>query len=270
VDLAEFPGRGIVEVRRTPTRTADRNIAAISKDGVYQTAEHRVQLQARADTPGHADDIVDAHVRRLEALRRAGIVERQAEGIWRISADLVARGQDYDRQRTGGVSVQLHSQLPIDKQVTALGATWLDQRLIDGNTPIANVGFGASVKEALRKRVDFLVEHGFVRREGNRLNVRSSLLATLRERDLESVARSVAAENGRAYRPRMDGERITGIYRRLVVTSSGRFAMLDDGQGFSLVLWHPVLEQRIGQQLAATLRGDRVTWSFGRRRGLSR
>jgi len=46
--------------------------------------------------------------------------------------------------------------------------------------------------------------------------------------------------------------------------------MLDDGLGFSLVPWRPVLEQRIGQQLAATLRGDRVTWSFGRHRGLSR
>ena len=29
------------------------------------------------------------------------------------------------------------------------------------------------------------------------------------------------------------GERTTGIYRRIVVTTSGRFAMLDDDLGFS-------------------------------------
>jgi len=122
----------------------------------------------------------------------------------------------------------------------------------------------------LRKRVEFLIEHGFVRREGNRLNIPSSLLATLRQRDLEGVAKSVAAETGKVYRPLVDGERITGVYRRLVATSSGRFAMLDDGLGFSLVPWRPVLEQRIGQQLAATMRGDHVAWSFGRQQGLSR
>ena len=73
-----------------------------------------------------------------------------------------------------------------------------------------------------------------------------------------------------SHRPLVDGERTTGVYRRMVVTASGRFAMLDDGLGFSLVPWRPVLEQRIGQQLTATLRGDHVTWSFGRQRGLSR
>ena len=41
------------------------------------------------------------------------------------------QGHAYDRQRTGGVDVQLHSHLPIDKQVTAMGATWLDQTLVE-------------------------------------------------------------------------------------------------------------------------------------------
>src|SRR5665213_2290504 len=67
-NLAEFPVGGIVEVRPTPPRAADRNIAAIGKNGVYQTAEHRAQLQARADPRNHAAEIVDAHVRRLEAV----------------------------------------------------------------------------------------------------------------------------------------------------------------------------------------------------------
>jgi len=73
-----------------------------------------------------------------------------------------------------------------------------------------------------------------------------------------------------SYRPLVDGERAAGVYRRMVVAASGRFAMLDDGLGFSLVPWRPVLEQRIGQQVSATTRGDHVTWSFGRQQGISR
>src|SRR5208282_5254455 len=72
---------GIVEARPTSLRAADRNIAALSKDGVYLTEEHRAHLGAHGDPRIHSDEIVDAHVRRLEALRRAGIVEREAEGI---------------------------------------------------------------------------------------------------------------------------------------------------------------------------------------------
>jgi len=85
------------------------------------------------------------------------------------------------------------------------------------------------------------------------------LLTALRQRDLDGVAKELATETGMVYRPLVDDERTTGVYRRMVVAASGRFAMLDDGVGFSLVPWRPVLEQRVGQRLSATLRGDHVT-----------
>jgi hypothetical protein len=50
--------------------------------------------------------------------------------------------------------------------------------------------------------------------------------------------------------------------------ASGRYAMLDDGKGFSLVPWKPVLEQRLGQSMTAVVRGGSVSWSFGRQRGM--
>ena len=150
-----------------------------------------------------------------------------------------------------------------------MGATWLDRTLVNGEAAIANAGFGASLKQALRNRVDFLVEHGFAQRDGDRIKLPSNLLTALRQRDLDSVAKAITAETGMSYRPLADGERTAGVYRRMVVTSSGRFAMLDDGLGFSFVPWRPVLEQRIGQQLTATIRGAQVTWSFGHQRGVS-
>jgi hypothetical protein len=64
-----------------------------------------------------------------------------------------------------------------------------------------------------------------------------------------------------------DGQRVAGICRRSVMLASGRYAVLDDGVGFSLVPWKPVIEQRLGQQIAATVRGAGATWEIGRVRG---
>ena len=66
-----------------------------------------------------------------------------------------------------------------------------------------------------------------------------------------------------------DGQRVAGIYRRSIILASGRYAMLDDGVGFRLVPWRPVIEQRLGQQIAATVRGGGVSWEIGRTKGIS-
>lgn len=45
--------------------------------------------------------------------------------------------------------------------------------------------------------------------------------------------------------------------------------MLGDGMGFSPMAWRPVIEQPLGQQIAATVRGGGVSWEAGRARGPS-
>ena len=63
--------------------------------------------------------------------------------------------------------------------------------------------------------------------------------------------------------------RIGVTCRRLFALASGRFAMIDDGIGFKLVLWTPSLERHLGQHVSGVARGDGgVDWSFGRKRGL--
>jgi Protein of unknown function (DUF3363) len=48
---------------------------------------------------GNAEAFVRSHVRRLEALRRAGHAERIDADHWRVPADLPSRGQAYDLAR---------------------------------------------------------------------------------------------------------------------------------------------------------------------------
>src|SRR3989344_5309590 len=50
-----------------------------------------------------------------------------------------------------------------------------------------------------------------------------------------------------------------GKCRRSLQLARGRFAMLDDGKGFSLVPWKPVMEMRLGKTLTATVRGGSVS-----------
>ncbi len=96
-----------------------------------------------------------------------------------------------------------------------------------------------------------------------------NLLGTLRGREIDAAAKTIAAETGLTHRAVADGESVTGTYRRSVQLASGRFAMLDDGMGFSLVPWKPVIEQRLGQTLIAVARGSGVTWEFRHSRGPS-
>ena len=268
-ELANYPTGAVVEVKGSAdVRAADKNIAALASDGLYRADHHLAIEQGRA-TPGRdPQEVVAAHVRRLEALRRAGIVERVVEGLWKVPDDLAERGRQYDAQRLGGVAVELKSHLPIERQARVIGATWLDQQLIGGGRGLGDLGFGGDAKQAMQERADFLAEQGLAERRGQRVILARNLLGTLRNRELAQAAKDIAAETGLEHRPVADGQRVAGIYRRSVMLASGRYAMLDDGMGFSLVPWRPVIEQRLGQQIVATVRGSGTSWDIGRSRGM--
>lgn len=267
-ELEQYPTGAVVEVKgATDVRAADRNITALAVNGVYRTDHHLAVAQGQATSDRNPPEVVAAHVRRLEALRRAGIVEREAEGVWRVPKDLADQGRQYDTQRLGGsVAVELKSHLPIERQARVIGATWLDQQLIGGGKGLGDLGFGAEVKDALRERADFLTGQGLAERRSQRVVLARNLLATLRGRELVKAAQDIATETGLKHRPVVDGQRVAGTYRRSVMLASGRYAILDDGMGFSLVPWKPVIEPRLGLQLAATVRSGGVSWEIGKLR----
>jgi type IV secretory pathway VirD2 relaxase len=266
--LEQYPMGAVVEVKGSAEiRAADKTIAAMASNGLYRTDHHLAIAQGQTVPGRDPQEVVAAHVRRLEALRRAGIVERVAEGLWKVPDDLPERGRQYDAQRLGGVAVELKS--PIERQARVIGATWLDQQLIGGGSGLGDLGFGSEAKQAMQQRANFLTEQGLAERRGQRVILARNLLGTLRDRELTLAAKDIAAETGLGYRPVADGQRVAGIYRRSVMLASGRYALLDEGMGFSLVPWKPVLEQRLGQQLVATMRGGSVSWKIGRRRYLS-
>lgn len=262
-NLAELPVGGIVEVNHPRQRRAvDSAISGFARGGVYRTADHLGQLRQLAAPDARAT--VDVHVRRLEALRRSGVVERIADGVWRVPQDLVSRAQAHDAQRVAGIGVELRSHITIAQQIRAIGATWLDRQLMADGKGLAARGFGAQAREAMRSRVGFLLEQGLAEHRGQRVMFARNLLGTLRDRELSEAGRSLQHKTGLIYRPMRDGEQVSGVYRRSIQLASGRFAMLDDGMGFSLLPWRPIIEQRLGQTLSAIIRGQSVTWQLQR------
>jgi len=268
-ELANYPIGGLVETRSlSEPRSVDRSIVSVASEGLYRTDNHLALARSQSSDGHDPEALIERHVRRLEALRRAGIVERSAEGVWRVPADLPEQGRQHDA-RSQGVAVELRTPLPLEQQVRAVGATWLDQQLIGGNRELVDSGFGKEVREALRQRADFLVEQGLAERLGQRVVLARNLLTTLRARELTAAARELSTQTGLQYRPAVEGQRVSGIYRRSVQLASGRYALLDDGIGFSLVPWKPVIEQKLGQSVSAVIQGNSASWQLGRQRGPS-
>jgi type IV secretory pathway VirD2 relaxase len=162
------------------------------------------------------------------------------------------------------------SDIDLDRQVTARGATWLDYRLVEREQmPLAMGGFGREVRDALAARAEHLAAEGLARRVGTRIIPQRDLLAALRSRDLDAAAGRLSAETGLPYTPATGGEMVAGTYRQRLTLTSGRFAMIDNGLGFALVPWTPALDRHLGRHVSGVARGGGgIEWSFGRKRGL--
>jgi len=163
------------------------------------------------------------------------------------------------------------SDLSLEAQVGAKGATWLDRvQLARDRAPLSRGGFGADVAEALNRRADHLATEGLARRQGQRVVFARDLLTTLRNRELDAVAAKLEAETGLPRRRSDEGDSVAGTYRQRLDLASGRFAMIDDGMGFELVPWKPQLDRHLGQTITGSVTpGGGVDWALGRKRGLA-
>jgi hypothetical protein len=162
------------------------------------------------------------------------------------------------------------SDIDLDLQVTAPGATWLDYRLVERERmPLAMGGFGQEVRDALVARAEHLAAQGLAHRQGPRMVLQRDLLATLRRREVDAAGARLSAETGLPYMPAAGGEMVAGTYRQRLTLTSGRFAMIDNGLGFALVPWTPALDRHLGRHVAGVAKeSGGIEWSFGRKRGL--
>lgn len=261
-DIIKTMHRAMAQTGRTP----DPAGFALHGEAVGDPVLGRlVERGLHDELAGTAYAVIDGADGRTHHLR---FDDLDMTGDARPGAIVELRTWEDDKGKTR-LSLATRSDLPLEAQVTASGATWLDRQLMAREPGATGNGFGLEIRAAMTARGEHLVSEGLASRKGLGLVFARDLITTLRTRELEDAVAAIAARTGLAHRPSEPGEYVTGAYRERVTLASGRFAMIDDGLGFQLVPWRPALEQHLGQHVSGTLTpGGGVDWSFGRKRGL--
>jgi type IV secretory pathway VirD2 relaxase len=174
-----------------------------------------------------------------------------------------------DRRGREQPSLLTHSDCDLATQERSRGATWLDKQLIASEPLPLGPGFGSEVEAAKTRRLDYLESEGLAQRRGDRFALSRNLLGTLRERDLADAGAALSREHGLPHRQSRSSVEVSGVYRQRIQLASGRFAMIDDGLGFSLVPWSKQLDRHLGQYVSGQPRsGGGIEWTLGRSRSI--
>jgi len=246
-------------------KPSDHTIARLAhaNGGHYSPSQHFAE-------PNVSHGFVTAHVRRLEALRRAGHVKRTGDGAWSVPDDYLKRAAAYEKALSArrGADFSFKSTQTLEQMTKAIGATWLDEHLRDSGDSLAPRGFGAKLQQARRLRRQFLMEQGYNVSQGKRLD--QSVLDDLETRDLASAGKAYGKSSYRDYVPAEGSGRVRGKYVGVINRPSGKYAVLEKSLEFTLVPWRENMERQLGRELSGELRAGSFSWSLARGRGLSR
>lgn len=248
----EIAGRMEAAVRETGIARSPEQWATTELSGVVSG---RVMARGRDDElDGTGFAVIDGMDGRLHhlTLPDAAVADPRVGAIVRASPP--SRG-------IHPMTVTL-SDLDLAGQTTATGATWLDRRLLAPAPPVPAGGFADEVIQAREHRIDHLVAQGLAERRNGEVRFARDLLKTLKAEELSGAAAGITARTGLVHRPLAEGDRVSGVYRRRLDLASGRFAMIDDGSGFSLVPWRAPLERSLGRSVSGMVGpGGDIAWN---------
>jgi hypothetical protein len=121
----------------------------------------------------------------------------------------------------------------------------------------------------LERRQDVLVVQGHAQRfTDGRIQYRQNLLVTLERQELKETGEKLAHARRLPLRIVQDGDRVRGIFKETVQLASGKYAHVQNSQESMLIPWRPVIDKALGKEITGAVRGDSISWDFGRKRGL--
>jgi type IV secretory pathway VirD2 relaxase len=251
---------------RGEVRAVDRTVAEIA---AANNGHYSIDLHLRHD-PSATEKFAEAHVRRLEAIRRmTSGADRRPDGTWEIAPDHLARVETYEARiaRDRPVTVETVSPVPLESLAREEALTFLDRRLAgEDQAPARDTGFGRELRQAEAQRRQWLMAEGLAEEQDGTVRLRANALAVLQRRELLRVTGELSDELGRPVVVATSGERIAGTLLRRVDMTSGRFALVERSRDFTLVPWRPVLERHLGKAVSGIMRESGMSWTFGRQR----
>ncbi|MEL6729241.1 MAG: DUF3363 domain-containing protein [Pseudomonadota bacterium] len=256
--------RGMIIAARSADvapRPADETIAAIARDhgGTYSASLHQ------SANPRSSPTFIAAHVRRLEAMRRAEIVTRQVDATWQIPPDYLNRVQILQERRAlrAGANVEVLAWGDLESQISAAGLTWLDETPMSANPAY---GFGKDVQNARSARRHVLVERGIISHAEKELDPQTR--AALRQRGLDAAGNELAQRLAKPYHPLTDRGAVAGVYREMIVRPEGKFAVIERQRSFTIVPWRKAMDRSLGRQVSGVVRGQSISWNLGKSKSI--
>ena len=263
-----IPDNAVVRItpRTSNVRPADRTIVEVAADN---GGRYTIDAHLRHD-PAASERFAEAHVRRLEAMRRMmRNVERDPDGSWIVTPDHLDKVQRFEtrRLRDRPVEVELLSAVPVEKLPAMDAPTWLDREFVDEEpSGVRDAGFGREVRAALALRQQWLLAEQLAEEREGRIVYRKGMLAALQRRELLRIAAQLSDELGKPFAESKSGERVEGRLVRPVDMASGRRALVERSRDFTLVPWRSVLARHIGKPVSGIMREGVINWSLGRQR----
>lgn len=228
---------------------------ASKRDGVYSPFAHEMS------DPSARGEYIQAHVRRLEAMRRAGHAERNSDGSWKIPKDYLRRAASYEKKRgfNNPVKLDVESRIPLKDLPKTIGRTWLDEELKSVVNAANQTGFGDDVEAAKTQRQQFLLSQGLISEGGQ---VTDETLKTLERLDLAQAGESLSRKYDKPYKPVPSKGKLSGIYRNAIHRPSGKYAVIEKSKEFTLVPWREAMDRNLGKSVTGILKGQSISWSI--------
>lgn len=113
-------------------------------------------------------------------------------------------------------------------------------------------GFGRAANEAVGRRAQRLVGMGLATAKDGYIHIPVHTVTTLDRQEVDRVGQQMARDRGLIFVPSSAGEYVSDRLAGVAILVSGRFVSIDNGFGFQLVPWQPLLEKRIGQHITGS------------------
>lgn len=263
--LSDDLARGMVVTIKPIERGPKPSDTTISKIAMMNSGQYSEAIHRRAD-PSAIPGYISAHIRRLEALRRRGIVERKSDGSWLIPDDYLQQVSRYQKRAASksGASLSVDSWADLNAQIKAPGLTWLDR---SPKSRKLGPGFGEDVRLAMDARREELARRGLLSSSDHVLT--RDVLITLDREGLKTIGEQLAAEFGKPNVPVRIHDELDGIYRKTLLRPEGKFAVIDRQRSIALVPWRKEMDRARGQFISGTVGRSGISWKLGRTRGCS-
>ena len=215
--------------------------------------------------PKAREEFIQAHVRRLEGMRRAGHATRNSDGSWELPKDYLRRAKEFETARgfTNPVKLDVRSHLSLSKLPKVIGKTWLDTENLSGGS---FSGFGKEVEGAKAARQNFLLAKNIIQKSSG---VTPAALETLEKMDLDAAGKTLAQKMGKPYAASSGSGRIAGVYREAVQRPSGKYAVIEKSKEFTLVPWRKTMDRNLGRSISGVMKGQTISWTLTKGRGIS-